>query len=297
MKNKHWLSSSDHLNYNFLVGQRWPCVCPHPRCESQLANSKEMQFHFIDEHGFSRTRLKQLDYLATSSPNLSNSSRSKRTLDNDPRTVLDVSRRSSILQLDEEEAMYFVICLTLTPYEANRSGQALVLHDVASPSPPVTEELTLPDREGEQYCKSQFHLDRMPSVEPLSLDGVDSTLPNSPPRDDRIYDQFLRSPFPETESLLRDHDTEEARQQHTMGLTWVSLQMAPIQTTGFARIKDSVCCPPRSASVSELTPLKATAATKTVPTLSCKRKPQPWKRRCQPKTKSSKQSGTKKTPK
>jgi hypothetical protein len=63
-----------------LVGQHWPLRCPHPQCDNHLSDEKEMQFHLIDEHGLGRTRFKQLEASARSSPGLSDQPRSKKRL-------------------------------------------------------------------------------------------------------------------------------------------------------------------------------------------------------------------------
>ena len=34
---------------------RWPRVCPHPLCDTSLKDAAALQFHLVDEHGFSRT--------------------------------------------------------------------------------------------------------------------------------------------------------------------------------------------------------------------------------------------------
>ena len=40
---------------NHLQGRRWPVSCPHPLCDVSLSDALDLRFHFIDEHGLSRT--------------------------------------------------------------------------------------------------------------------------------------------------------------------------------------------------------------------------------------------------
>ena len=44
-----------HVN-DEVEGRRWPILCPHPLCDILLKGDRDLQFHFIDDHGFSRTR-------------------------------------------------------------------------------------------------------------------------------------------------------------------------------------------------------------------------------------------------
>ena len=50
----------DHKLWNHVnihLGQcRWPRVCPHPLCDALANDGVALQFHFMDEHGFSRAR-------------------------------------------------------------------------------------------------------------------------------------------------------------------------------------------------------------------------------------------------
>ena len=39
-----------------LERRRWPMACPHPLCDTRLKDEHDLQFHFIDDHSFSRTR-------------------------------------------------------------------------------------------------------------------------------------------------------------------------------------------------------------------------------------------------
>lgn len=61
-----------------LMGRSWPLVCPHPLCDTSLCTDKDLQFHFIDEHGLSRTRPTQYDDSAASLADLAKKARSKR---------------------------------------------------------------------------------------------------------------------------------------------------------------------------------------------------------------------------
>ena len=44
-----------HVN-DEITGRRRPMSCPHPLCDVLLEDDRGLQFHFIDDHGFSRTR-------------------------------------------------------------------------------------------------------------------------------------------------------------------------------------------------------------------------------------------------
>ena len=40
-------------------GRRWSILYPHPLCDILLKGDRDLQFYFIDDHGFSRIRLGQ----------------------------------------------------------------------------------------------------------------------------------------------------------------------------------------------------------------------------------------------
>ena len=41
---------------NEIKGRHWPMSCPYPLCDILLEDDRDLRFHFIDDHGFSRTR-------------------------------------------------------------------------------------------------------------------------------------------------------------------------------------------------------------------------------------------------
>lgn len=45
-----WLHVDKHFQ-----GCEWPRRCPHPLCDASLSDVLDLRFHFIDEHGLSRT--------------------------------------------------------------------------------------------------------------------------------------------------------------------------------------------------------------------------------------------------
>jgi hypothetical protein len=45
----------DHVN-DHMAESRWPRVCPHPLCDTQIKDAAALQFHLVDDHGFSRSR-------------------------------------------------------------------------------------------------------------------------------------------------------------------------------------------------------------------------------------------------
>lgn len=47
---KLWSHVNEHLEEC-----RWPRVCPHPLCDTSVKNAAALQYHFVNEHGFSRT--------------------------------------------------------------------------------------------------------------------------------------------------------------------------------------------------------------------------------------------------
>ena len=48
---KLWRHINEHLEEC-----RWPRVCPNPLCDASLQDALALQFHFVDDHRFSRTR-------------------------------------------------------------------------------------------------------------------------------------------------------------------------------------------------------------------------------------------------
>lgn len=60
---KLWSHVNEHLEEC-----RWPRECPHPLCDTSLRDAAALQFHFVDEHGFSRTYpVKSANLIALSS--------------------------------------------------------------------------------------------------------------------------------------------------------------------------------------------------------------------------------------
>lgn len=53
-----WQHVDEHLQ-----GRKWPLSCPHPLCDASLSDVLDLRFHFIDEHGLSRTVPKTLKNL------------------------------------------------------------------------------------------------------------------------------------------------------------------------------------------------------------------------------------------
>lgn len=51
-----------------LQGSKWPKMCPHPLCDVPLKDSQDLRFHFIDDHGLSRTVPKDAKNLGTVQP-------------------------------------------------------------------------------------------------------------------------------------------------------------------------------------------------------------------------------------
>jgi len=45
----------DHVN-DHIEESRWPQACPHPLCDTPVKDAAALQFHRVDNHGFSRSR-------------------------------------------------------------------------------------------------------------------------------------------------------------------------------------------------------------------------------------------------
>jgi hypothetical protein len=65
---KLWQHVNDHARE-----RSWPIACPHPLCDVSLGDDTSLQFHLIDNHGFSRTRPGQADRSALQQSSLQDS--------------------------------------------------------------------------------------------------------------------------------------------------------------------------------------------------------------------------------
>jgi len=57
-----------HVDKKHLHGCEWPRTCPNPLCDVSLSDGLDLHFHFIDEHGLSRTVPKDAKNLGTTTP-------------------------------------------------------------------------------------------------------------------------------------------------------------------------------------------------------------------------------------
>ena len=190
-----------------LERQRWPLVCPHPLCDTRLSHGKDLQFHYVDEHGLSRTRPKERDDPTTSSLSPTKTSGAKRksagdggelfwespeqfSPSNPPKKIR--RRLSTISPSMLSDPDYDVKCVPAAYIDVTEAPPAAVME-----SPPP--------RDGGEGCWFIDKLD-LDHVSPVELQSCDSTLIDSPRCDDGLFSQFLRSPSPDYVSIPRDAD-------------------------------------------------------------------------------------------
>ena len=196
-----------------LVGRRWPCECPHPQCDRRLSGEKDMQYHFIDDHGLSRTRPNRQKSLATSLTSLPDEPRSKRKSGTDSAnlswTLLEDC--SSFNPAKKRRRSPSTISPSLLSHPDDPVKRLPFHNDVALPSPAVTE--SAPPCHGEVNHWDRLSVDWKSPTETSSLDSTDSTLIDSPRWDDSLFSHFLRSPSPDGERTSQDDDDDDDDEQ------------------------------------------------------------------------------------
>ena len=179
-----------------------------------MANKKDLEFHFIDEHSLSRTRPKQYSSSANSSVSLLNKRKAKRK----PSDNGEISWMLPEWLLSSDSAKRrrlsspTVLPLLLSPLDDPVKPLSLH-HDVALPAPVPTIESALP-WDGHVHHEDHFNRDLKTSIEILSLSSTDSILVNSLQWDDSFMWQFLRSPSPDSGRTSQD-DEEELKSNST----------------------------------------------------------------------------------
>lgn len=213
---KLWEHMNAHMNE-----YSWPRACPHLLCEleaslqkitaPQFGNDEELQFHLIDEHGFSRTRPGHRDGPASATYESATLSR-KRTLLNGDETLEWMSTRyfESAPMLEDRlspsspRKRTREITPTISPpllstfategderqiqisSRETVPAPAHILNDVGLHDAELTPELEQPGRQWVSTCDS------------VGLDG-ETTDPD--PDSETLFSLYLRSPSPTCTSV------------------------------------------------------------------------------------------------
>lgn len=188
-----------------LERRRWPLVCPHPLCDTRLSHRKDLQFHFVDEHGLSRTRPKERDDPTTPSSSPTKKSSPKRKSAGDGGELFCASPKQFSPSNPPKR-----ICRNLSTISPSLLSDPDYDVKYLPPAytgltepPPAAVAEPPPPRDGGETCWSvdQVDLDHM---SPVELWSCDSTLIDSPPYDDSLFSQFMRSPSPDCVSISTD---------------------------------------------------------------------------------------------
>ena len=188
-----------------LEGQRWPLVCPHPLCDTPLGHGKDLQFHFVDEHGLSRTRPKECDCPTTSPSSPGKKSGPKRKFAGNGGELSWVSLEqlspSNPPKKKRRSLSTTSPSLLSDPDYAPKCLPPSYV-DLTEPSPAAATESAPPLDGGE----SRWFVDEVDLGQrsPIELQSCDSTLIDSPRSDDSLFSQFIHSPSPDRVSTSTD---------------------------------------------------------------------------------------------
>ena len=177
----------------------------HPLCDTRLSHGKDLQFHYVNEHGLSRTRPKEYDDLTTFSlsPTKKSGPKCKSADDGDelfwespekfspsnpPKKICRNLSTISPSMLSDPD--YDVKCLPTTYIDLTEP-----------PSAAVTESPPRRDCGDSCWFVDKLDLDHVSLVE---LRSCDSTLIDSRRCDNSLFSQFLRSPSLDYVSILTD---------------------------------------------------------------------------------------------
>ena len=141
-----------HVNEKHLSGCQWPSSCPHPLCNLSFNDEFALQFHLIDDHGFSQTRPRPTGRRNTSRKGLG-SDRKRKSLDEDstqwmapgcPEKILaETECPSPARLLKKSRAADLMLCSPPSLDSEDRNGNQLLA--VASPNPTETSTCLVTD--------------------------------------------------------------------------------------------------------------------------------------------------------
>lgn len=220
-----------------LERRRWPLVCPHPLCDTRLSHRKDLQFHFVDEHGLSRTRPKERDDPTTPSSSPTKKSSPKRKSAGDGGELFCASPKQFSPSNPPKR-----ICRNLSTISPSLLSDPDYDVKYLPPAytgltepPPAAVAEPPPPRDGGETCWSvdQVDLDHM---SPVELWSCDSTLIDSPP-------YMTTASF--RNSCVHLHRTACLFQQTqsrgpSMHLTQICFQATPTRTGSLGTIRNPV---------------------------------------------------------
>lgn len=194
-----------------LEGSQWPRRCPHPLCTMSLVDGQDLRFHFIDDHGLSRSVPRGVKHLGALPPHPDKEKLllGKRKIDKDnveaswpsheqfsPTHPPKKARQGpstiahSLLSWADEKAKNPLPVIDLTVSDSSTGILA------GPPSPGGEESMWLPE---ELECGS---------ISPTRFQSCDSALVDSTQHDDNDCDfsQFIRSPSPDCMATSNEGD-------------------------------------------------------------------------------------------
>ena len=188
-----------------LERQRWPLVCPHPVCDMRLCHWKDLQFHFVDEHGLSRTRPSERGDPTTSSSSPTKKSGPKRKSAGDGGELFwaspeHFSPSNPPKKVRRSLSTISPSLLSEPDYDIRYLPPA---YTDLTERPPASSTESPPPRDGGESCWFVDKLD-LDHVSPVEFRSCDSTLVDSPRCDDSLFSQFIRSPSPDCVSTSTD---------------------------------------------------------------------------------------------
>ena len=174
-----------------MDSQSWPGGCPDSRCKGRFADTNEMRFHLIDEHGL---------------PRPGKLPPSKRKFGHDDELfVIQSEDFWPTVPAKKRCRKSSTVMPSLLPKSADNPlaviDEHVSLPHAASDSSPLKEA-------DEMGVGSQSTFNNTPSAK-SPIDSDDSTLLNSPVWNDSLFDQYLRSPSPEGGAALVNDQTQE----------------------------------------------------------------------------------------
>jgi hypothetical protein len=157
----------EHMNAH-MNKYSWPHACPHLLCKReasapQFKNNEELQFHLIDEHGFSRTRPGHRDGPASATHESSTLSRKRKSLNGDE-TLEQLSTRyfeslgdpDSVQDQESQfEELYSQFVRSPSPpciAEAHDSSNTTCISEVVSPLIPKSQSTSFVAEDASSQC-------------------------------------------------------------------------------------------------------------------------------------------------
>ena len=217
---KLWIHVNEHVR-----GLSWPTICPHPYCSSSLDNETSLQFHFIDEHGFSRTRPRR------TLPEKDSSRKRKAADDESTFSWLPAEPLGRASPSKRSRLRAPTVCPSLISSWDSVADFQLAHIDHPENFPSEAEPSSL-DLDGGQHGLPLDGMPREPECKPEMLPICDPSSADAFLHGDSVFSQLLRSPSPSCLSSTTTDDTD--------GLTTVTAEKTEINSPSSLNTRSAI---------------------------------------------------------